>query len=73
MNKPLGYVIVGAEGLMFAHYKHPGTSKTGFPVWTSILSKAAIYDELKEAADIALSIFNRDNIHCSAKGLVLYE
>lgn len=71
--KALGYVIVNSDGLIFASYKHPGTQKVGHPVWVKTLvdenypGKAAIYSNLKDAADIACSIFMRDSVRCSAK------
>lgn len=74
--KALGYVIVNEEGLLFAGYKHPGTQKTGYPIWVVKLDnfnyqggKAAIYSTLKTAADIALTIYTREGERCSAKAI----
>lgn len=76
----LGYVIQRDDTKeMFVGYRHPGTHKTGWPVWTKRLElpshlggKAAIYDDLKTAADIALSIYTRDGVRCTARPLVLH-
>lgn len=80
MSNILGYVIVGPDGKLFAGYKHLGTQRTGNPVWVKNLEnanydggKAAIYPDLKTAADVALSIFSRDQIRCGARGVVLAD
>lgn len=74
--KVLGYAIVNAEGRLFAGYQQPRTHKSGFPVWVEQLTnanfdgkRAAIYEDLKTAADIALSIFMRDSVRCGAKAI----
>lgn len=78
MAKPLGWVIVNEAHQFFAGYRHPGTQKTGHPVWVPGLRNtnfhgghAAIYEDMKAAASIALSIFTRDQVRCGAKPIGL--
>lgn len=72
MTRVLGFVIVRDDSNpleLFIGWKHPGTRKVGSPAWTAHLSKCAIYDDVKDAADVALHVFNRDEIHCTARSV----
>lgn len=71
--KTVGWVILNQQHELYCGDRHPGTRKSGFPIWSAegfcAFKKPAIFETAKEAVDVAGSIYRTHNIRCGAKAL----